>query len=163
MQACSQNRRGERRHVVVHWPISAMHHLIKGLSVSSLLGCQMNELPLPSRGNASDALQRQCPPHESSFPSSCLLRLFSVCQRNKDNTKNYAWARTAILDCQESRTNLLFLLNHSVYQTKGWQTVNAVSFRCWNNFQTIHCSSTVVSIGSPTFLLCLSMNSQRVT
>lgn len=123
--------------------------------------CQINELPLPSRENAPDVLQTQCPSHKSSFPSNCLLRLHLLRQRNEGNMKNYAWASTAVFDCQESRTNALFLQHIHVYQTKGLQTVNAVSFRCCRNFQTTRCSSPVVSIDSPTFLLCLGLNAQR--
>lgn len=115
--------------------------------------CQMNELPLPSSRNAPKVLRTQCPSHKSTFPSNCLSRLHSLCHKNKDNMKNYARASTNIFDYLESRTNALFLLHTYVYQTNVLQTVNAVSFRCCSNLQTIRCSSTVVSTGSPTFLL----------
>ena len=151
-------------HLVADWCIFAMHHLIKGFICffsAWMCWCQINDLPLPSRGNAPNMLQTQCPSHESSFPSNWLLRLHLLCQRNKDNMKNNAWASAAVFDCQGRRTNALFLLHVYVYQTKGLQTVNAVSFRCCSNSHSIPCSSAVVSIGSPTFLLCLGLNSQR--
>lgn len=123
--------------------------------------CQINELPLPSRGKAPNVLQAQCPSQESSSPSNWLLRLHLLRQQKKTTWKITPEQALLYLTCQESRTNAPVLLHMYVYQTKGLQTVNAVSFRCCNSFQTICCSSTVVSIGSPTFLFCLGLNSQR--
>lgn len=97
--------------------------------------CQINEFPLPFRGNAPHMLKTQCSSQDFPFPSNCLLSLYLLCQRNQENMKSCPSKCCCISLSEKFQCDFSFCL---YMFNKPKSTESKCSFRCCSNFSTIH-------------------------